>query len=78
MFRQPELREVLREQAEILARENSLAFIDECSAKTGQQVFETFMEVVETIYAVQMELVKTGQTTIERLKLKDTDTSMEF
>ena len=35
MFRQPELREVLREQAEILARENSLVFSEECSAKTG-------------------------------------------
>jgi len=36
------------------------------------------MDVVETIYAVQMEMVKNGQTTIERLKLKDTDTSLEF
>lgn len=58
MFKQQELREVLREQAELLAKNQDMVFVEECSAKTGQLVNETFMALVETVYGVQMGLVE--------------------
>ncbi len=55
-----------------------MVFVEECSAKTGQLVNETFMALVETVYGVQMGLVEQGVITLDRLKLKDDDTSLEF
>jgi small GTP-binding protein len=51
MFGEPEMREVFREQAELLSRDYSLVYVDECSSKTGQNVTETLMALAEAIYA---------------------------
>ena len=49
MFKEPEQREVLREQAELFARDNGLLYIDECSAKADININETFYAVAEAI-----------------------------
>ena len=52
MFRQAELREVMKEQGSHFARENSLIFIDECSALADINIHESFQALTEAIYRV--------------------------
>ena len=49
MFKKPELREVMREQGQLFARENHLLYVDECSALSDigiQEVFQTLISGV--------------------------------
>jgi len=50
--------------------------VDECSAKADINIDETFQTLAETIRQVQMKLIEKGAQRIERLKLKDEETSM--
>ena len=78
MFSTPEQRQVLREQAELFAREHKLLYIDECSALAGINIEETFMALAESIKGTQMILVDRGNKPLESLRLKEDATSMEF
>ena len=78
MFNAPEQRQVLREQAELFARENELLYIDECSALAGINIEETFISLAETIKRAQMVLVDRGDKHIGALKMNEHGTSMEF
>ena len=49
MFEEPERREVFREQAVLFCRHNGLLWIDECSAKFGICIDETFYALAEKI-----------------------------
>lgn len=55
-----------------------MLYIDECSAYANLYITETFNLLAESIFKVQMKLVEQGEKKIERLKLTDTDTSMDF
>ena len=52
MFNKPEDREVMREHADMFAKENKLIYIDECSALADINIKESIMELVEKIYIV--------------------------
>ena len=78
MFGEPEKREVLREQAVLFARDHCLLYVDECSAKHGINVDETFMAVAEGIRETQMQLVEEGRVPLASLTLKEADTALHF
>jgi Ras family len=61
MFTAAEQRQVMREQAELFARENKLLYIDECSALAGINVDETFFALAEAIKRAQMLMVQRGE-----------------
>lgn len=68
---------MLREQAELFAREHHLLYIDECSALAGINIDETFIALAEAIRGAQMLLVDRGDKNLGALKMKESDTSME-
>lgn len=49
MFNQPELREVMKEQGLLFAKDNRLLYIDECSALADIGIKELFTSLVEGI-----------------------------
>lgn len=50
MFFQPELREVLKEQADLIARDFGLIFVEESSAKINKGIDEFFDEITEHVF----------------------------
>jgi GTPase SAR1 family protein len=78
MCNEYEAREVYKESAELLARDRSLIFFDECSAKTGQNVDQVFYEMVQEIYDRQMEALRNGRVGISALKLKNEDYAQNY
>ena len=58
MFGEPEKREVLREQAVLFSRDHQLLYVDECFAKHGINIDETFILLAEAVRATQMQLVE--------------------
>jgi small GTP-binding protein len=78
MFTAAEQRQVMREQAELFARENQLLFIDESSALAGINVDETFYALAEGIKRTQLTLVNRGEKPLQSLRLKEEGTSMEY
>ena len=51
---QPESREVLKEQADLAARDFGLIFLDECSAKIDKGINELFQVVIEKVHQQNM------------------------
>ena len=78
MFKQPELREVMKEQGQVFARDNNLIYIDECSALADIGINDIFYTLVEGIIKVQTELVNSGIKSKNSLKLKDEDISLHY
>ena len=78
MFGEPEQREVYREQAVLFCRDQGLVWVDECSAKDGINIDETFEALTDQIYETQMDLVDAGKVSLESLKLREVDTSRHY
>lgn len=78
MFREPEKREVLKEQAEQFAKDNSCLFIDESSALADIFITEFFEAVIQSVFSYQMDLISKGIKTEQQLKKLDVDMSPHF